>query len=214
MIYRFQCTNSDDLKECARLIDDGCIVVFPTDTVYGIGCDPTLNSSVLNLYQIKHRSLEKPLPILTDNIDHISREVEITEEAKILMNNFWPGQLTIVLKLKNSHTLSKYVYDNNTNSVAMRIPNNLCTISLIQMTKNKLLVGTSANLSNNRPVSNIEELSTSDLIGYDAILNGGSLSNFANVSTIIDITKINSPRIIREGVISSEKVFTVLNKSR
>ena len=68
MVFYFSCYKSEDLKKCASLIDGGSIIIFPTDTVYGIGCDPLNDDSVLKLFKIKNRPLGKYLPILTDDI--------------------------------------------------------------------------------------------------------------------------------------------------
>lgn len=253
MVLFFKCLNRDDLQKCASLIDGGSIVVFPTDTVYGIGCDPLNDSSVLNLYKIKNRPLEKHLPILTNSVSNLTDMVELTDTAKKLINCFWPGPLTLILKVKdNSFTAHKYTFDK---TVAIRIPNNKCTLDLIQMTKNKLLVGTSANLSGQSHFSNINDLLKTDLKGYDAIiikeeeeeekegktesfdelqtyLNSNtekitkenneysSITNQDNsllpVSTIVDLSDTNTintrPKIIREGIISKEKIFSSLER--
>ncbi|HEX5519020.1 MAG TPA: L-threonylcarbamoyladenylate synthase [Candidatus Nitrosocosmicus sp.] len=248
MVLFFKCLNRDDLQKCASLIDGGSIVVFPTDTVYGIGCDPLNDSSVLNLYKIKNRPLEKHLPILTNSVSNLADMVELTYNAKKLINCFWPGPLTLILKVKdNSIIAHKYAFDK---TIAIRIPNNKCTLDLIQMTKNKLLVGTSANLSGQSHFSNINDLLKTDLKGYDAIVikeegdeaeSFGELQTYLNsntekvtkknneyssiinqdnpippVSTIVDLSDTNTintwPKIIREGIISKEKIFSSLEK--
>ncbi|MGN6624262.1 MAG: L-threonylcarbamoyladenylate synthase [Candidatus Nitrosocosmicus sp.] len=249
MVLFFKCLNRDDLQKCALLIDGGSIVVFPTDTVYGIGCDPLNGSSVLNLYKIKNRPLEKHLPILTNSVSNLTDMVELTDNAKILINYFWPGPLTLILKVKdNSFIAHKYAFDK---TIAIRIPNNKCTLDLIQMTKNKLLVGTSANLSGQSHFSKINDLLKTDLKGYDAIVikeeeeeeteSFDELQTYLNtnteritkknnkyssttnqdnslpsVSTIVDLSDTNTinawPKIIREGIISKDKIFSSLEK--
>lgn len=239
MVFYFSCDKSEDLKKCASLINSGSIIIFPTDTVYGIGCDPLNDDSVLKLFKIKNRPLDKHLPILTDDILHLSHLVEVTEKAKILINRFWPGPLTIILKIKkNSSLTSRYAFDN---TIAIRIPDNKCTTNLIQLTKNKLLVGTSANLSKHSPLTNLKNLNTSNLQGYDAVIDEGGesreageeeivgkgasagrpqsgeqtsleSSNSSYVSTIVDLVEINNLKIIREGIISKEKIFETLNE--
>ncbi|MDQ6722724.1 MAG: L-threonylcarbamoyladenylate synthase [Thermoproteota archaeon] len=213
MVFYFGCNKIEDLKKCASLIDNGSIIIFPTDTVYGIGCDPLNDDSVLKLFKIKNRPLDKHLPVLTSNISHLSQFVEITEEANTLINHFWPGQLTIILKLQNNSLTSRYAFDK---TIAIRIPNNMCTTKLIQMTKNKLLVGTSANLSKHPPVTNVKDLETCNLQGYDAIVDGGRASasnSSSHVSTIVDLVEINNPKIIREGIISKERIFAILKEN-
>ncbi len=208
MVFYFNCHNDLDLKKCASLVDNGSIIVFPTDTVYGIGCDPFNDDSVLRLYKIKNRPLDKYLPILTTGVEEASAFVEITKEASALIKQFWPGQLTLILKTKKNSLISKYTFDK---TVAIRIPNNTCTINLIQMTRCKFLVGTSANLSSHNPIIDVQELEFSNLHGYDAVVDGGVLNNsIYAVSTIADLVEVGNPKIIREGVISKERIFTVL----
>ncbi len=167
MIFYLSCHKKKDLKKCAELIDHGSIIIFPTDTVYGIGCDPFNDVSALNLFKIKNRPLNKFFPILTNEISNLTPYAKITDEAKILIEYFWPGQLTIILKVQNDIPFSKHIFDN---SVAFRIPNNECTLKLIQYTKKKLLIGTSANLSGQPPITNINLLENSGILGYDAVV--------------------------------------------
>jgi L-threonylcarbamoyladenylate synthase len=238
VVFYFSCYKSEDLEKCASLIDGGSIIIFPTDTVYGIGCDPLNDNSVLKLFKIKNRPLDKHLPILTDDILHLSHLVEVTEKAKILINRFWPGPLTLILKLKKNGSLtSRYAFDN---TIAIRIPDNKCTLNLIQLTKNKLLVGTSANLSKHPPLTNLKDLNTCNLQGYDAVIDGGkggeagkeqivdngeaedgspsgeqtslTAHNSSYISTIVDLVENNNLKIIREGIISKEKIFETLNE--
>jgi L-threonylcarbamoyladenylate synthase len=210
MVFYFSCNKYEELKECAELVDTGSIIVYPTDTVYGIGCDPLNDDSVLRLFKIKNRPLGKHLPILTSSSENLKRLVHITKKANILINHFWPGQLTLILNKNDSSLTSKYAFDN---TIAVRIPNNLCITNLIQLTKNKLLIGTSANLTNNSPFNNIKNLKTSNLKGYDAVVYGNEAQGMLpSVSTIVDLVDHDNPKIVREGVIPKEKIFAVLNE--
>ena len=210
MVFYFSCYKYDELKECAELIDAGSIIVYPTDTVYGIGCDPLNDDSVLKLFKIKNRPLGKHLPILTSSTENLKRLVRITKEANMLINHFWPGQLTLILNKNDNSLTSKYAFDN---TVAVRIPNNLCITNLIQLTKNKLLIGTSANLTNGSPFNNINNLKTSNLNGYDAVVYGNETNGvLPSVSTIVDLVDPHNPKIVREGKIPKEQIFAVLNE--
>ena len=151
MVYHIDCNNLDELKKCAEIIDNGGVVVYPTDTVFGIGCDPTIDKSVLSFYSIKERPLGKSLPLLTNDWRIVARISHITPQANLLQNLFWPGKLTLILKLKSNHGLSKYVFNNDNNTIGLRIPSSPCILNLIDMTRAKLLVGTSANLSKKLP---------------------------------------------------------------
>lgn len=210
LAHFFNCDNLGNIKDCARLIDKGYVVIFPTDTVYGIGCDPTISDAVLKLFQIKKRPIEKFLPILTSDTNQILKLAEITGQAKVLMNHFWPGQLTLVMKLKEDHNISKYVFNSSTNTVALRIPSHLCTLRLINLTKNKLLVGTSANISGHPPINDVADIDRNALTGYDAVVDGGKMNDSNKVSTIVDVSDSKEYKIIREGVISKEKINDIL----
>ncbi len=166
MIF-YSCQKEEDLKKCAEFIDIGKILIFPTDTVYGIGCNPFNETSVLKLFKIKNRPLNKLFPVLTNHISNLSTYANITDEAKILTKYFWPGQLTIILKVQNNTPFPKHIFDK---SIAFRIPNNKCTLKLIQYTKKKLLIGTSANLSGQQPITNINLLESSGISDYDAVI--------------------------------------------
>jgi L-threonylcarbamoyladenylate synthase len=212
VVSYFNCSIKEDVVSCGKLIDNGSIVIYPTDTVYGIGCNPFDDEAVLNLYRIKKRPFNKPLPVLSSDIEQVLKLVNINKKIEALMKKFWPGQLTLVLKLKNPTSISKYAFDNASNTMAIRIPDCQCTLNLIQMTKNKLLIGTSANLSGYPPVNNLKELGNSFLKGYDAVVDGGIIMGNGGVSTIISFVESDQkPLLIREGVLSKEKVFASLD---
>ncbi len=213
MVYHVDCSNVDELEKCAEIIDNGGIVVYPTDTVFGIGCDPTIDQSVLRLYAIKERPLEKSLPVLTNDWRIVSRISHVTPQAHMLQNSFWPGKLTLVLKLKANHGLSRYVFNNNNNTIGLRIPSSPCILNLINMTRSKLLVGTSANLSRKNPPMRLEDIGETILSKCDAIVINEMLSGNNSGSTIVDVSGSGFPSIIREGAIPKEKILAVLNNA-
>ena len=207
MVYYIDCRNIDDLEKCSEIIDNGGVIVYPTDTVFGIGCDPTIEKSVLRLFAIKERPLGKSLPVLTSDWRIVSRISHITPQANILQNLFWPGKLTLILKLKANHGLSKYVFNNANNTIGLRIPSNPCILNLINMTRSKLLVGTSANLSKKIPSTRLEDIDETILSKCDAVVANELLSDNDSGSTIVDVSGSGFPRIIREGAIPKEKIL-------
>lgn len=210
MIYRIDCGNLDDLEKCSELIDKGGVVIYPTDTVFGIGCDPTIEESVLRLFAIKERPLEKSLPILTSDWGIVSRIAHITPQATILRDLFWPGKLTLILKLKPNHGLSKYVFNNENNTIGLRIPSSPCILNLISITKSKLLVGTSANLSKKIPSMRLADIDEAILNKCDAVIVNEILSGSYSGSTIVDVSGSGSPSIVREGAIPKEKILAAI----
>lgn len=210
MVYRIDCGNLDELEKCSELIDKGGVVVYPTDTVFGIGCDPTIEKSVLRLFAIKERPLEKSLPILTSDWSIVSRIAHITPQAKILHDLFWPGKLTLILKLKPNHGLSKYVFNNDNNTIGLRIPSCPCILNLISNTRSKLLVGTSANLSKKIPSMRLADIDETILNKCDAVIVNEILSGSYSGSTIVDVSGSGPPSIVREGAIPKEKILAAL----
>ena len=130
-------------------IRNGGVVIFPTDTVYGIGCDPYNEDAVERIYQLKNRDSRKPLPILAYSKQVLENIVEFDETASRIAEKFWPGGLTMVLPLKDDK-LKKL--SRGTNTIAVRVPNNKCVLAFLK--KCELIVGTSANISGKEPFTN------------------------------------------------------------
>ncbi|MDQ5863366.1 MAG: Sua5/YciO/YrdC/YwlC family protein, partial [Thermoproteota archaeon] len=91
----FQCSN-DAVASCALLIKSGGVVIYPTDTIYGIGCDPYNDLAVKRIFTIKGRDEKKSLPILTSSIVDAERIVSLGRTGRMLAERYWPGALTIV----------------------------------------------------------------------------------------------------------------------
>lgn len=201
-----ECSNYDHIASCASTLSDGGIIVFPTDTVYGIGCNPYYDESVERIFQIKDRSEDKPLPVMGYSISDIEKLVHMSPLAKSLAQYFWPGALTIVSPCKDNN-ISRRVMAGGDN-LAVRIPGNRCTQSLLRLCK--YLIGTSANVSGRKPCTSSYEVLSSGLSGFDLVLDGGALGGGIE-STVIEVID-SKVRILREGVIKSDKVYDTVSK--
>jgi L-threonylcarbamoyladenylate synthase len=201
-----ECSNYDHIASCASTLSDGGIIVFPTDTVYGIGCNPYYDESVERIFQIKDRSEDKPLPVMGYSISDIEKLVHMSPLAKSLAQYFWPGALTIVSPCKDNNIPRRVMAGGD--NLAVRIPGNRCTQSLLRFCK--YLIGTSANVSGRKPCTSSYEVLSSGLSGFDLVLDGGALGGGIE-STIIEVIDSNV-RILREGVIKSDKVYDTVSK--
>ena len=201
-----ECSNYDHIASSASTLGDGGIIVFPTDTVYGIGCNPYYDESVERIFQIKDRSEDKPLPVMGYSISDIEKLVHMSPLAKSLAQYFWPGALTIVSPCKDNN-ISRRVMAGGDN-LAVRIPGNRCTQSLLRLCK--YLIGTSANVSGRKPCTSSYEVLSSGLSGFDLVLDGGALGGGIE-STVIEVID-SKVRILREGVIKSDKVYDTVSK--
>ena len=199
----------EDLIKCKELIMKGGIIVYPTDTIYGLGCDPYNKKSVGKIFRLKNRLMTKALPILTCDFRHVEKIMILNENGRKLANSFWPGPLTIVGTLKDNQLPE--IITGGKQTIGMRIPNNIETLNLLKYCN--YLVGTSANISNEKSCFYAKEVLKSPLAGYDAIVIGDEKKpnhQFSlKGSTIVDVSTSNI-KIVREGIIKSETIYEIL----
>jgi L-threonylcarbamoyladenylate synthase len=200
----FKCNEVTDIRKCASIVKDGGVIVFPTDTLYGLGCNPYNEKAVEKIFQIKNRDKTNPLPILASSITDIERIVSLGSTGKKLAQIYWPGALTIIVPLVDQNI--PYQLRAGKMSIGVRIPNNICALLLLRGCK--YLTGTSANKSGEAACKSSSEVLSSSLRGFDAILDGGTVKGRVQ-STIVDLTG-QHPKISREGAITSQAIYTSL----
>ncbi len=198
-----------DDPECAayaaRLLQQGEIICYPTDTVYGIGAAATNDSAVRRLYAVKGRALSKPLPLLLATSASASLVAEVTPLAHTLMNCFWPGALTIVMRRQPGfRSLALAGGD----TVALRVPDHHLVRDIIHLL-GEPITGTSANRSGARaPVSASEAaFQLGDMVSL--VIDGGRAPGGVE-STVVDV--MGTPAIVREGAVSRREIEAALGK--
>ncbi len=191
--------NTEGIDKATKVVKDGGIVVFPTDTVYGIGCDPYNEKSVDRIYQIKKRPKSKPFPVLTFSINMATKIVDFDNDSKKIAERFWPGPLTLVLKLKDER-LRKTL--NLQEKIAVRVPNNKCLLNLLKNTK--FLIGTSANNSGEDSFTNSDDC-YQKMNGFDVFLDDGDIKD-GKESTILEMIQGN-PIFHRIGALKKEEII-------
>ena len=191
--------NKEGIEKASEIINEGGIVIFPTDTVYGIGCNPYNKESVEKIYKIKSRDIMKSLPVLTYSIETAEKIVEFDQFTKKIVKKFWPGPLTVILKVTDKKIKESL---NLENKIAIRIPDHKCTLELLK--KCNFLVGTSANISGNLPYTDPEEC-LKNLENYDIFVDGGIITSKGE-STIIEIEN-EKIKIIREGSLTKDEIL-------
>mgnify|MGYP003306130318 FL=1 len=194
---RISCNNVG-IQKAAKIINKGGIVIFPTDTVYGIGCDPYNQKAVLSLYKIKKREKTKPLPVIGYSKKELEKIAEFNDKAEKIAEMFWPGAITLILKVKDENIKKSLGLGKK---IAVRVPNNQCALSLLK--ECKLLVATSANISGTTSLTDPNDCKR-DLNGYDLLIDGGILSDNGE-STIVEIDE-NKLRVLRSGSVSEEEL--------
>lgn len=200
------CSDSG-VERCAQIVKDGGVVVFPTDTVYGIGCDPHNDAAVRRVFSIKGREEKKPLPVLAASIADAESIVSLDPKGRALAERFWPGALTIVAPLKDTKMSPGVTADKN--SLAVRVPANRCILGVLKICK--YLVGTSANQSG-KPAPKDAQSVLKSISGFDAIImESGPLGG--TESTVVDVSGPEA-KIVRQGAISEDAIRKVLRDAR
>ena len=182
--------------DLANVIKDGGVVLIPTDTIYGISCDATNIEAVKKVFDIKERNYNNPLLILVSSYDMLYEYVDnISDLEKELLDMFWPGRLTVLLK-KNDKIDD--LVTAGSEYVGIRMPNDKYLIDLINEV-GKPLVSTSANKSGETSVVNPNVLDEQLLSKFDYIDNKGDLG--VNSSTIVQVEG-KYVKILRDGDLS------------
>jgi L-threonylcarbamoyladenylate synthase len=187
------------------ILKKGGIIAFPTDTVYGLGCDAFRRSAVEQVYRVKGRPRHLSFPLLLSAISQVPVVAKpLSGIASSLASRFWPGALTLVLA--KSDSLPYYL--SSAGTVAVRIPNHPVCLALIQGIGGPL-VGTSANVSGNNSALTADEVEQQLGGDIDFIIDGGR-SPGGQESTVVDVTGI-VPQILRQGIIPRDEIERLLN---
>lgn len=195
------------IKEAAEIINKGGVVVFPTETVYGIGADALNEEAVDKIFSAKGRPQDNPLIVhIADYSELYNLVSDIPESARLLAEKFWPGPLTMILNKKD--VLSDKITA-GLNTAAIRLPENKIALALIKESR-KPIAAPSANTSG-KPSPTEAEHVIEDLMGkVDMIIDGGS-TVIGLESTVVDMTG-DVPMILRPGNVTSEDIISVLGK--
>jgi len=195
--------DEDGVNEAAGMIVKGELVAYPTDTVYGLGCDPFNSFAVQKLIRAKERR-QTNLPILVDSLETADGIGVFDKTARLLAREFWPGPLTIVVD-------SRRDLPGSGRTVGLRIPARKDTIELIKQAGGAI-VGTSANISGTPPPRSASEVMR-QLSGRIALVLDGGQSESAIESTVVRVGhgKVN---ILREKAISAERILATASPIR
>lgn len=196
----------EKLKEPANIIREGGIVIFPTETVYGIGTNGFNEESIRKIYEIKKRDFSKPISLLVSNMEMVKMVAEdISDLEYALMEKFWPGPFTIILKKKKD---VPDILTANGDTVGIRMPSGEIAKKIIEYAGVPIATP-SANISGKPSGTNIDNI-IKDFDGkVDCIIDSGE-SKLGIASTIVKVIN-NVPHILREGSITKKQIEEVVN---
>ena len=189
------------IKLAKKTLEQGKLVIFPTETVYGLGADATNIKAIRSIYKVKKRPISNPLICHFKNYDQVKDNFEINELDESLISLFWPGPMTIILKKKNTSKI-KSLLSNNNDYVGCRIPNHKIALELLKSV-NFPIAAPSANISTKISSTNSSHISE-ELKNNAYLLEGGS-SKLGLESTVLH-TFGKVIKILRLGSITIEEI--------
>jgi tRNA threonylcarbamoyl adenosine modification protein (Sua5/YciO/YrdC/YwlC family) len=180
------------LKRAAEVLRAGGVIVYPTDTIYGLGCDITSRQAIERVRQLKGRDARKPMSFVCADLSHVSRYAQVSNYAYRVLKRFLPGPYTFVLPATRE---TPRILQSRQSTVGLRVPDHPVPLELVRLLGNPIL-STSANRSGQEVLTRPEDLEA-DLGGeVDLILECGELPVLA--SSVISLVG-DRPQILREG---------------
>jgi L-threonylcarbamoyladenylate synthase len=188
---------TDKIAECAKIVRQGGLVVFPTETVYGIAANYHNPKAMARLREVKRRSVDKPFSILISQKGLIANYTPLTDPVVYkLIDEYWPGPLTVVMP-----------HHEPGETIGIRMPRNNIALKLVEESQ-CAVAAPSANLEGNSPPSTCQE-AMKDLDGMIDVAIDGGAAHFGQASTVVSLTRPEAPEILRQGVISQADIERV-----
>lgn len=201
--------NNLNYEEISKMVADGALIIYPTDTVYGLGASIEVKKSLDKVYEVKERDKKSPLIALLSDKKYVKKIAIINdlnrEKIEKLIESFWPGGLTIILE-KNRIIPSNMVSDGS--SVGVRIPDHKISIKIIESCGG-ILATTSANISGEPSPRSYDELSEKIKSRVEIVVDDNETPKGIE-STIIDMR--DTPKILREGNITQIDIEKIIGK--
>lgn len=200
---------ADCARETRKVLKMNGVIIYPTDTLYGLGADALSKVAVEKIYEIKSREKRKPIHAIFADIEMVERYAEMNENARTLAKEFMPGPLTLILKKREgvetgiAHGIA---------TIGIRIPDNEFCLALAREF-DRPITATSANKSGENPLCSVKKICTQlgDAVKrIDLVIDGGELPTQLP-STVVDVSNTH-PLILREGAILTEDIWNVLRK--
>ena len=192
-----------DLESALTALQQGRLVVLPTDTVYGVACLPQIPDSVQAVFDAKGRPREMALPVLGTSVEDLALVAKFDDRAQALAQKFWPGGITLILPRAPGfdHDLGGDAKD----SIAVRIPNSVETLEVLR--RSGPLAVTSANPSGAPAAVTVDQAREALGDSVAVYVDGGRTSG--RESTIVSL--IGPTRIVRHGAVPVDEILEVLS---
>lgn len=191
------------MKEIVEVIKSGGVVIMPTDTIYGIIADATNEYAIQRVYEMKKRNENKPMLMLVNSIEMLEKYVSsISDIERKLIDELWPGALTIIFKKRNVSDLLTGGLD----TVGIRFPDNKLLIDIMNEL-NVPLLSTSVNVSGDESATCINNINNLILDNVDYVYDVGECKGEPSTIVVVDNNEL---KVLREGVIKSNEIFDII----
>ncbi len=194
--------DESELNKIKKILDNDGVIIFPTDTVYGIACNCFSEKAIKKVFDIKKRPENKPINVLSNSLDKIKLvSKNISEKEKFLIDKYMPGALTIILD-KNEKVSD--ILTAGLDTIGVRIPKNNISLRILENVSYPLAT-TSANISGDSAGIKITDFLKEFDGLVDAIIDGGE-TDLKVASTIVRVESDNKLKIIREGTLKIKEM--------
>ncbi len=196
---------NDVINASAEIIKNGGTVVFPTETVYGLGADALSSEACAKIFRAKERPIDNPLIVHVSNFEMVKQVAEISDDLLKKMKNIWPGPLTLLLKKKD---IVPDIVTSNMDTVCVRFPDNKIALALIE--KAGPIAAPSANIATKPSIVDSADAIREFDGRVDAIINAGRVK-YGVESTILDVT-VHPFELLRPGAFTLEDIEELLGE--
>lgn len=193
------------IEEAVKILKKEGLVLYPTDTLYGLGVNALSEVAVRKVFEVKGRDFKKPISIAVSSLDEAKKYAKFNSTALKLAKKFLPGPITLILPAKKKFP---WMLTQGKDKIGIRIPDNKVALELLKKSKVPL-TATSANISRGKNPVTAAEARRQIGKKVDLILDAGGCK-YGKPSTVVEV-KRNKAMILREGVISEEKIKEVLS---
>ena len=193
----------NEIRKAIKLLKQGELIVYPTDTLYGLGADIFNEEAIKKVYEVKKRPFDLPLSIAIASVDEINEYAYMNEIAYKIAREFLPGAITIILKKRKviPDIIAK-------EKIGIRIPANEIALKIA---KELPITATSANIHGKNPPKEIKEAKEQLRDKIALYIDGGKLPG--KPSTIVDVSE-GKIKVIREGAIRGEEIWKIMKNIR
>ena len=196
---------SDFFYDAKKIIDQGELVVYPTETLYALGANPFSEDAVKKLFEVKKRPLNVPISVAVSDLEMMMNIAEVSELAEKIARHFLPGPLTLLMRKKAQFPS---ILTSGSDIIGIRVPKHKAALKIIKATGP--ITATSANLHGQPDPKNLD-VAVNQLGEKVTLYIDCGECEYQSPSTIVDVST-PSAKIIRKGVIPDDKILSVIER--